>query len=251
MSASDRRLSIIVPTLNEAENVGPLVAQIVATGVPLLEIIFVDDRSTDGTQQIIRSLAGANAIRLLEREPGEIGLAGAIMTGATAAQGEYLLVMDADLSHPPDRIVDLLAPLLAGTADMVIGSRYVPGGSTPGWPLWRRTLSRIAAAIAYPITGVHDSMCGFFAIRRHRLLELAPNTHGFKIAFETISRAHGDLRVIEIPIVFRDRTLGRSKMSGGIALQFFWQWLRAISYRVPPRNKVRDVRINQPPQAQG
>jgi dolichol-phosphate mannosyltransferase len=247
MSVSDRRVSIIVPTLNEAENIAPLVAQIAATGIALHEIVFVDDRSTDGTQEAVRALVCESSIRLIERQPGSIGLAGAIMAGAEAARGEFLLVMDADLSHPPDRINDLLGPLLAGAADMVIGSRYVPGGSTPGWPLWRRALSRTAAAIAYPLTGVHDSMCGFFAIARKRLLELAPSTRGFKIAFETISRGHGHLRVVEIPIVFRDRALGRSKMSAGIALQFFWQWLRAILHRVPNRNKVRGVGQNRPP----
>ena len=116
------------------------------------------------------------------------------MLGARAARGEILLVMDADLSHPPDRIKDLVAPLFAGTADLVVGSRYVRGGSTPGWPAWRRAVSR-AGALAHPLTGLHDSMCGFFAIGRSRLLELAPQTSGFKIVFETLLRARGTLRV--------------------------------------------------------
>jgi len=135
--------------------------------------------------------------------------------------------MDADLSHPPERIKELLAPLFAGTADMVVGSRYVKGGSTPGWPLWRRIVSRAGAALAYPLTGIHDSMCGFFAIARSRLLELAPQTSGFKIVFETIVRGGGTLRVREIPIAFRSRVRGKSKMSFGIALLFFLRWLRA------------------------
>jgi dolichol-phosphate mannosyltransferase len=239
MSASARSVSIIVPTLNEAENVSLLVSQIIATGVPFQEIIFVDDRSTDGTQDAIRGLARQHPIRLIERETEEVGLAGAIMAGAQEARGEFLLVMDADLSHPPERIHDLLAPLLAGTADMAIGSRYVSGGATPGWPLWRRALSRTAAAIAFPLTGVHDSMCGFFAIARKRLLELAPSTRGFKIAFETITRGHGNLRVVEIPIVFRDRRQGRSKMSARVALYFVWQWLRALIRRAPNRSDRR------------
>jgi dolichol-phosphate mannosyltransferase len=239
MSASARSVSIIVPTLNEAENVSLLVSQIIATGVPFHEVIFVDDRSTDGTQDTIRGLAQQHPIRLIEREPEEVGLAGAIMAGAQAAQGEFLLVMDADLSHPPERINDLLAPLLSGAADMAIGSRYVSGGATPGWPLWRRALSRTAAAIAFPLTGVHDSMCGFFVIGRKRLLELAPSTRGFKIAFETITRGHGNLRVVEIPIVFRDRRQGRSKMSARVALYFVWQWLRALIRRAPNRGDRR------------
>src|SRR4029077_11084755 len=150
------------------------------------------------------------------------------MSRARDAQGDILLVMDADLSHPPERIKDLLAPLLNGTADLVVGSRYVKGGSTPGWPIWRRIVSRTGAALAYPLTGLHDSMCGFFAIRRGRLLELAPQTSGFKIVFETMVRAGGTLRVREIPIVFRERVRGRSKMSFSIALRFFFRWRRAM-----------------------
>lgn len=229
-------VSIIVPTLNEAENVGPLVAQIIATGISFREIVFVDDRSTDGTQEIIRSLGREQPVRLIERESAELGLAGAIMAGARAAQGELLLVMDADLSHPPERIKDLLAPLRDGSADMVIGSRYVSGGSTPGWPLWRRMLSRTGGVLAYPLTGVRDSMSGFFAIPRARLLELELSAAGFKIAFETIVRSGRKLRVREIPIVFRDRARGRSKMSFLVALKFLRVWLQTILRRSFFRN---------------
>src|SRR6266496_6734219 len=217
LSALDHSVSIIIPTLNEEENIAPLVAQITACAVPFREILFVDDYSTDATREEIRALEGSLPIRLIEQNGAEFGLASAIMSGARAAQGEILLVMDADLSHPPERIKDLLAPLFAGTADMVIGSRYVPGGSTPGWPLWRLLLSRIGAALAYPLTGVHDSMCGFFAIARSRLLELASPAAGFKIAFETIVHGGRTLRVREIPIAFRNRIRGKSKMSFGIA----------------------------------
>jgi len=221
-------VSIIIPTLNEEENIAPLVSQITACAVPFREILFIDDGSTDRTREKIRALEGTHPIRLIEQNGADLGLAGAIMSGARAAQGEILLVMDADLSHPPERIKDLLAPLFAGTADLVVGSRYVKGGSTPGWPIWRRIVSRAGAALAYPLTGLHDSMCGFFAIGRGRLLELAPQTSGFKIVFETMVRAGGTLRVREIPIVFRERVRGKSKMSFVIALRFFFLWLRAM-----------------------
>ena len=230
MSVSPRHplVSIIVPTRNEAENIAPLVEQIVSSAAPFHEILFVDDDSTDGTRNAVRLLAARYPIRLIEQDRAEVGLAAAIMSGARAAQGEILLVMDADLSHPPERIKDLLAPLFAGTADIVIGSRYVPGGSTPGWPLWRLLLSRAASMLAYPLTGVRDSMGGFFAIARSRLVELAPPTSGFKIVFEAIVHGRHQLRVREIPIAFRDRARGRSKMSFGIALRFFCRWLLAI-----------------------
>ena len=232
MSPAPRSVSIIVPTLNEAKNIAPLVSQIIAIGVPIREILFVDGGSTDGTRDSIRALATDHSVRLIEQEPDSPGLAAAIMAGARAAQGDILVVMDADLSHPPERIKDLLAPLIASTADMVIGSRYIPGGSTPGWPLWRRMLSRMASALAYPLTGVRDSMCGFFAITRSRLLELSPPTSGFKIVFETIVRGGRGLRVREIPIAFRDRARGQSKMSFGVALRFFIRWLAAIFRRI-------------------
>jgi dolichol-phosphate mannosyltransferase len=221
-------VSIIIPTLNEEENIVPLVSEITACAVPFREILFIDDHSTDATRAEIRTLAGSQPIRLIEQDGAGPGLAAAIMSGARAAKGEILLVMDADLSHPADRIKDLVAPLFAGTADLVVGSRYVRGGSTPGWAAWRRVVSRTGAVLAYPLTGLHDSMCGFFAIGRSRLLELAPKTSGFKIVFETMVRARGTLRVREIPIVFRERVHGKSKMSFGVALRFFFHWLHAM-----------------------
>jgi dolichol-phosphate mannosyltransferase len=230
--AHAQSVSIVVPTLNEEENIAPLVSQISVCAIPFREILFVDDHSTDATRSQIRALEGNHAVRLIEQDDGDLGLAGAIMSGARAAEGEILLVMDADLSHPPERIKDLLAPLLAGTADLVVGSRYINGGATQGWPMWRRIVSRAGAALAYPLTGLHDSMCGFFAIGRSRLLELAPETSGFKIVFETVVRAGGTLRVREIPITFRERTRGRSKMSLDIALRFFFHWASAMFHHL-------------------
>src|SRR5437867_504737 len=148
-SAHAQSVSIIVPTLNEEENIAPLVSQITACAVPFREILFVDDRSTDATRAKIRALERSHPIRLIEQDGADVGLAGAIMSGARAAEGEILVVMDADLSHPPERIKDLLAPLFAGTADLVVGSRYINGGSTQGWPMWRRIVSRAGAALAY------------------------------------------------------------------------------------------------------
>jgi len=236
-------VSIIVPTLNEEENILPLVAEIAACAVSFREILFVDNHSTDATCDKVRAVAGTHPIRLIDQDGAGPGLATAIMLGARAARGEILLVMDADLSHPPDRIKDLVAPLFAGTADLVVGSRYVKGGSTPGWPAWRRAVSRAGAALAHPLTGLHDSMCGFFAIGRSRLLELAPQTSGFKIVFETMLRAHGTLRVREVPIVFRERARGRSKMSFDVALRFFFRWLHAMFEHLAASRRERGVNL--------
>ncbi len=151
-----------------------------ASAVPFREILFVDAESDDGTGDVIRSLAASRPIRSLTQDRAASGLAAAILSGARAAKGELLLIMDADLSHPTEEIGRLLAPVLDGTADIVIGSRYTKGGSTPGWPLWRRGLSRAGAMLAFPLTGVRDSMSGFFAIERARLLDLAPRRSGSK-----------------------------------------------------------------------
>src|SRR2546421_10950990 len=134
--------AIIVPTLQEVDNIVPLVEQIEQTKVPFSEIIFVDDGSTDGTREKISALTTAHRVRLLERDGAERGLAGAIIAGANASSADVFVVMDADLSHPPEKIAALVKPIVAGEADLVIGSRYIPGGATPGWPIWRRFLSR-------------------------------------------------------------------------------------------------------------
>jgi dolichol-phosphate mannosyltransferase len=235
-----KSVSIVVPTRNEVENIAPLVQRIVASGVMFYEVVFVDAESDDGTRDAIR-LAGAKyPVHLIEQDRNEPGLAAAIMAGARAATGDLLLVMDGDLSHPPERIHDLLEPVFANRADLVIGSRYVHGGSTPGWPLWRKILSRTGAALAYPLTGVHDSMGGFFAIERRRLLELAPPTVGFKIAFEIILRGRSQLRIQEIPIAFRDRERGHSKMSFAVAFRFFLRWLAALFRRLASHKLSRN-----------
>jgi dolichol-phosphate mannosyltransferase len=225
-------ISIVIPTLNEAENINPLLEGLLRGEPPIGEIVFVDDGSTDGTRSCIRSFGNNPIVRLIERDTPSFGLSGAVIAGAHAAAGNWLVVMDADLSHPPENIGDLLRPLLEGKADIVIGSRYIPEASTPGWPLWRKILSRLAAGLAYPITGVHDSMSGFFAMPRGLLLELAPSATGFKIAFEALAHGGKNFRVVEIPIVFRDRTRGVSKMSFGVALVFAFRWLGAMARRL-------------------
>ena len=234
--------AIIVPTLEEVDNIVPLVEQIEQTNVPFSEIIFVDDGSTDGTQEKIRALTAQHRVRLIARDGAERGLAGAILAGAHHSTADLFVVMDADLSHPPEKITTLLQPILANEADLVVGSRYISGGATPGWPVWRRFLSRVASGIAYPLTGVHDSMGGFFAIRRECLLRFASQAAGFKIAFEAIVRGRGSLRVREVPIVFRDRQRGISKMSLAQAIRFAVAWSRAIGRRVTEqKNSARPL----------
>lgn len=222
------RLSVVIPTLNEAENVELLAAALARTTPSGSEIIFVDDGSTDGTVERIRAIENSN-LRLLVRDTTDLGLAGAVLAGAQVARGDILVVMDADFSHPPAAIYELVTPIDQDVADLVIGSRYVSGSSTPGWPLWRRLMSRAAAALSYPLTGVHDSMCGFFAIRRHLFLLRACSATGFKIAFEIIVAPGPRLRILELPITFQDRARGVSKMRPAVAFVFALRWLAAVA----------------------
>ena len=205
-------ISVIVPTLNEADNVDALIAAILAQSRPDLdlEVLIADGGSTDGTVERVRAWEAEGPVRLIEGEGG--GLAGDVLTSARQATSEIVVVMDADFSHPPEAIPSLVAPLLAGTSDMVVGSRYVPGGSTPDWPLRRRILSRIGGALAWPLSDVRDPMSGFFAVRRSDLLAVDPHAAGFKIGLEVMAYGGDGLRVTEVPITFHDRVRGMSKI---------------------------------------
>ena len=121
--------------------------------------------------------------------------------------------MDADLSHPPERLPAIITPILNNTHDVAIGSRYIVGGSTENWPLYRQLLSRVGGWIARPICDVNDATSGFFAFRRELTASISDNAHGYKILLELLMANQGKLRVIEVPICFHDRTHGTSKLS--------------------------------------
>jgi dolichol-phosphate mannosyltransferase len=232
MASESPSISIIVPTLNEAENIEGIIGKILAGGAALdMEIIVVDDGSRDETQAIVRRLAGTLPVTLLARVKPKDGLAGAVLAGARAARAGVVLVIDADGSHPPEKIPELALPVIRGERDMVIGSRYAPGGSTPGWSRKRRLMSRAASACAWPLTDVHDALSGFFAVRRELLAAIPPDAAGFKIALEILVRGGDSLRVGEVPIAFRDRELGQSKMGTGVILTYFRRLLALSGWR--------------------
>ncbi|MFL6515394.1 MAG: polyprenol monophosphomannose synthase [Chthoniobacterales bacterium] len=219
--SSRKSVTVVIPTLNEAENIEPLLNQIFSDGNSSLrlEVLFVDDGSTDSTCDLISRFSESFPVRLLQRDEPTNGLAGAVIAGARATTNACVVVMDADLSHPPNTIADLVAPILEGSEDMVIGSRYAPGGRTPGWPWWRRCMSRLACLLAAPLTTVKDPLSGFFATRRNAILGCEGNAAaGFKIALELIVKGGKHLRVREIPVVFHDRLRGESKMRPRVLL---------------------------------
>ncbi len=232
MAPESPNISVVVPTLDEAENIEGIISKILAGGASLdMEIIVVDDGSRDETQAIVRRLGETLPVTLLARHKPKDGLVGAVLAGARAAKAPVVLIIDADGSHPPEKIPELALPVIRGERDMVIGSRYAPGGSTPGWSRKRRLMSRAASACAWPLTDVHDALSGFFAVRRELLAAIPSDAAGFKIALEILVRGGDSIRVGECPIAFRDRELGQSKMGTGVILTYFRRLLALSGWR--------------------
>ena len=182
--------------------------------------MVVDDGSPDGTADVAASFAPEQPVRVVRRA-GKAGLASAVMAGFRAAEGDVLVVMDADLSHPPEVVPRLLDALDAG-ADLAVGSRYVRRGASKDWPLRRRVVSRVACLLGNVLVPVHDSTSGFFALRRSAIEGVKLNPIGFKIGFEIMARARYT-HPVEIPYVFRDRELGRSKFGRREIVQYLVQ----------------------------
>lgn len=202
--------SIVVPTFREAPNIAELVERI-ERAVPGCEIIIVDDNSNDGIEEVVRRL-DRPGVRLHVRT-NERGLSSAVLAGCRLASAPIIVVMDADLSHPPEAIPAMIAELSTG-GDFVVGSRYVAGGSTDSaWTLFRRINSLSATLLARPLTSLSDPMSGFFAMRAADFREARNlNPIGYKIALELLVK--GPFRATrEVPIHFADRKRGESKLS--------------------------------------
>lgn len=207
-------ISIVVPTYAERENLPDLVARIDALRAVqslTLELLIMDDMSNDGSAQWVEQ-CGHDWVRLIERT-GPRGLSAAVLDGFEAAKHPVVVVMDADLSHPPERIPDMILALEAGQ-ELIIGSRYVPGGSTDDhWGFFRWLNSFIATLLAKPLTSVHDPMAGFFAFRKRELDRATMlNPVGYKIGLEIIVKCRLT-NIGEVPIQFTDRIKGESKLT--------------------------------------
>lgn len=222
MDQAMRGLSIVVPTYNESENILELLQRLerAIAGTPSLkavpiEIIVVDDSSSDGTADCAATVAHhlVVAVRVLRRG-GRRCLASSVVAGAHAARYAVVLVLDADLSHRPEDIGLVAAPVLSGAFDVSLGSRYVRGSRVAeDWPWRRRRLSALGTAAARLLTEARDPLSGFFACRRDLLdgRRLATRTRGYKILLEVLAHAH-DARVSEVPITFEERKRGASKL---------------------------------------
>ena len=218
-------LSVIVPTLNERENIEPLLTLITAA-LPntAWEVIFVDDDSRDGTPEHVRAQARRDPrVRCVQRI-GRRGLATACMEGVLACASPYIAVMDADLQHDERLLPEMLQVLDDGAADLVIGSRYVPGGGVGDWSSGRVRMSGLATRLARVIckANVADPLSGFFMCRRE-VFEAAlrrMSGQGFKVLLDLLASSPEPPRVRELPYSFRERQHGESKLDAMIAWEY-------------------------------
>jgi dolichol-phosphate mannosyltransferase len=207
------KVSVILPTYNESGNIGVIVPNITTTflkGNIIGEIIVVDDDSPDGTADAARRISRTHPVRVHVRK-GERGLASAVLKGFELARGDILIVMDADLSHPVDKIPEMIRPIVEGTCDATVGTRYMVGGGCENWPLARKFMSKGAGIIAKGVTGLSDPTSGFMAVRKAAIAGKTFDPIGWKIVLEVIVKANLSFR--EVPIYFKDRYLGESKLT--------------------------------------
>lgn len=226
-------VSVVVPTLNERENLRPLCERLARAlnGQPWSsELVIVDDDSPDGTYDEAQRLAAQYPLRAIRRQ-GKRSLSLAVLEGFACARGRTLVVMDADLSHPPEALPRLVVALEHGV-EFVIGSRYTPGGHTEeAWSRWRRWNSKVATLLAWPLSRLHDPMAGFFALRRDLLQHADPlDPVGYKIGLELLVKCHVR-RACEVPIVFAERQRGRSKLTWKEQLRYVEHLRRLYLYR--------------------
>ncbi|WP_277949471.1 glycosyltransferase family 2 protein [Aurantiacibacter aquimixticola] len=232
-------LAIVLPTLNERENIAPMVDRLqAALGSTGWEAVFVDDNSHDGTAEEARRIARSDPrIRVIERI-GRRGLASAAIEGMCATAAPFVAVMDADHQHDPALLKDMIAAVKSGDCDLAYASRFAVGGNAHGLPSARRESgSKIANALARKLTGseLTDAMSGFFLLRTEQVRKQASSLSGigFKIMLDILATASPPLRVREFPLAFAPRRAGESKLDhavvldflGGLVERYFGRWI--------------------------
>jgi len=225
---------VIIPTFKEKENIESLIRTISSLSIPF-DILIIDDNSPDGTASIVKSLQSEfHNLHIIER-PGKLGLGTAYITGFNWALNNnynYIFEMDADFSHDPNDLVRLFKACDEGKADVSIGSRYVSGVNVINWPLSRVLMSYLASIYVRMITGmkIKDTTAGFICYRKEVLENIHPahiksRGYCFQIEMKFTAWKLG-YQLVEIPIIFTDRKLGSSKMTGGIFNEALWGVLR-------------------------
>lgn len=232
-------LTIVIPTLNERDNIRPLLAALGKTlrGINW-EAMFVDDNSSDGTRDEIEAAAKEGAPARLIHRRTESGLASACITGMNATFAPYIAVMDADLQHDETLLPHMFDALRKDHADIVVGSRYMEGGGVGDWDKSRSRLSMLGTRLARLILRqpISDPMSGFFMLKRS-LANAAMDKlsgKGFKILFDLLAAAPTDTRILELPFTFRDRHAGESKLDTTVLWEFGLVAARRAVGRVLP-----------------
>ena len=242
-------LTVVIPTYNERDRLAELVTRLFeATSAAsiALEVVIVDDNSPDGTGLVADELATAYRLKVIHRA-GKLGLGTAVVAGFGVADADVVGVMDADFSHPPALLPKLFAAMRKTNADVVVASRYVPGGSTPDWPFKRRLLSRVACMLARPLSPIRDAASGFFLIRRSIAERVTIKAGGFKICLELVVRGW-PTSLVEVPYRFDDRELGESKMStreaAGYLVQLKDLYLHRWSKARRPKRRYQRLQLS-------
>jgi dolichol-phosphate mannosyltransferase len=224
-------ISIILPTFCEADNIGPIINNI----FNMLEktdikgqIVVVDDNSPDGTADVAQNMAKEYPVRVHVRK-NQRGLATAVMKGFELADGDIFMVMDADMSHPVEKIPDMINPILRGECDGTVGTRYIGGGECENWPLIRKIVSKGAGLLAKGVTGLSDPTSGFMAIRSEKLEGVQLDPIGWKIVLEVIVKTN--CRYMEVPISFSDREKGESKLNFNVQIDYIRHLWRLYCFR--------------------
>ena len=225
---------MIIPTYNEKDNLEELVRRTSAacsTTRMSYEIVIVDDNSPDGTGALAEEMGKSFNVKVVHRA-GKLGLSTAVTDGFKASSGSVFVVMDADLSHPPEKISEMVERITKGGADMVVGSRYVEGGHVENWPFHRRLMSKGATLLARGLTKVKDPMSGFFALKREVVDGVELNPVGYKIGLEILVKGKVS-KVEEVPITFADRKAGTSKLGASVTLKYIDHCLLLYEHRKP------------------
>ena len=207
------------------------------------ELIVVDDNSPDGTGDIAEKLKEKYNIKVVHRE-GKAGLSSAVVAGFKVASGDIFGVMDADLSHDPEIIPRLVAPLEENKAQVSIGSRHVKGGGSENWPLIRRFISKTAIIMGRIVTNVRDVTSGYFFLRKEVIDGVDINPIGFKIGLEIFVKGNYE-HFIEIPFIFKDRRFGNSKLGKGEVINYIKHLFALRKYLSSHKNKKRPTAIQE------
>ena len=235
-------LSLTVPTYNEKETIPVLAEKVFAalkdTDIEA-ELVVVDDNSPDGTADTAEALASKYNIKVVRRS-GKLGLSSAVIAGWQASEGSILGVIDADLSHDPDILPDMVYSITHGGAEIALGSRYAPGGGVENWPWFRRITSFTAIMMGRPICPAKDVTSGYMLMKKEVIDGVPLDPIGFKINLEVMVKGNYT-NLTEVPFIFRDRLAGQSKFNGGEIKNYLIHLWKLLLYKLKHNRRHNNI----------